>query len=367
MKPTRQLHELGQSLWLDNITRTLLDDGTLARYIAQDSITGLTSNPSIFDKAIGSGDAYDAGIAQKTGAGESGEALFIELALEDLRRAADLFKPVFDASGHVDGWVSMEVSPLLAADTQGSIAAARQIHAQAQRENLFVKIPGTPAGVPAIEEALFAGVPINVTLLFSCAQYQAVAEAFMRAIERRLAAKLDPKIHSVASLFVSRWDVAANPQLPPELHDTLGIAVAQQTYRAYRQLLASPRWKKLAAAGALPQRVLWASTGTKDPKASDTLYIEALAAPDTINTMPEKTLHAFADHGKLRGSMAPDGGNADATLAHIAKAGVNADALADKLQRDGAQAFVKSWQDLLQRIADKARKLDAKTQTGRAA
>ena len=362
MKTTQQLHDLGQSLWLDNITRTLLDDGTLARYIAQDSITGLTSNPSIFDKAIGSGNAYDAGIAQKIRAGKSGEALFIELALEDLRRAADLFKPVFESTGHIDGWVSMEVSPLLAADTQGSITAAGQIHAQAQRENLFVKIPGTPAGVPAIEDSLFAGVPINVTLLFSCAQYQAVAEAFMRAIERRIAARLDPKIPSVASLFISRWDVAANPQLPPELHNTLGIAVAQQTYRAYRQLLVSPRWQKLAAAGALPQRVLWASTGTKDPKASDTLYIEALAAPDTIDTIPEKTLHAFADHGKLRGAMPIDGGNADATLAKITKAGVNVDALADKLQRDGAQAFVKSWQELLQRIADKAHVLGATAQ-----
>ena len=354
MKATRQLHDLGQSLWLDNITRTLLDDGTLGRYIAEDSITGLTSNPSIFDAAIGDGDAYDAGIAEKTRAGKSGEALFIELALEDLRRAADLFRPVFDATRHVDGWVSMEVSPLLAADTQGSVAAAKQIHAQAQRENLFVKIPGTPEGVPAIEEAIFAGVPINITLLFSCAQYAASAEAYLRGIERRIHAGLDPEVASVASLFVSRWDVAANPQLPDELHNRLGIAVSQQTYRAYRELLASPRWQKLAAAGALPQRLLWASTGTKDPQASDTLYIQALAAPETINTMPEKTLRAFADHGQLLGTMASDGGDADAVLAQIAKAGVDIGALASKLQRDGAQAFVKSWQELRKRIADKS-------------
>ena len=362
MKATRQLHDLGQSLWLDNITRTLLDDGTLARYIAEYSVTGLTSNPSIFDAAIGGGDAYDAGIHAKTLSGMGGEALFTDLALEDLRRAADLFRPAFDASGRMDGWVSMEVSPLLAADTAGSIAAARHIHHQGRRDNLFVKIPGTPEGVPAIEEAIFLGIPINVTLLFSCAQYQAVAEAYMRGIERRLEAGLDPRVGSVASLFVSRWDVAANKQLPDALHNKLGIAVAQQTYRAYRELLASKRWQKLAAAGARPQRLLWASTGTKDPSAPDTLYVSALAAPDTINTIPEKTLHAFADHGQLHGVLPDDGGDADAVLAQVAKAGVDLDALALKLQRDGAEAFVKSWQQLLQRIADKASALDAKSQ-----
>ena len=366
MKATRQLHQLGQSLWLDNITRTLLDDGTLARYIAEDSITGLTSNPSIFDAAIGDGDAYDAGVHAKTLAGLSGEALFTELALEDLRRAADLFKPVFDATDQVDGWVSMEVSPLLAADTAGSIAAARKIHAQGRRDNLFVKIPGTPEGVPAIEEAIFLGIPINVTLLFSCGQYQAAAEAYLRGIERRLAAGLDPKVGSVASLFISRWDVASNKQLPDELHNTLGIAVGQQTYRAYRELLASKRWQKLAAAGALPQRLLWASTGTKDPAASDTLYISAFAAPDTINTMPEKTLHAFADHGQLHGVMATDGGDADATLAKIRKAGVDIDALALKLQQDGAEAFVKSWNHLLDGLESKTAKLEG-AQTSKAA
>jgi transaldolase len=361
MKATRQLHDLGQSLWLDNITRTLLDDGTLARYIAELSVTGLTSNPSIFDAAIGDGDAYDAGIHAKALTGLSGEALFIELALEDLRRAADLFQPIFKDTGTVDGWVSMEVSPLLAADTQGSIDAAKQIHAQAQRENLFVKIPGTPEGVPAIEEAIFLGIPINVTLLFSRDQYQAAADAYLRGIERRIAAGLDPKVGSVASLFISRWDVASNPQLPDKLHNRLGIAVGQQTYRAYRELLASDRWKKLAAAGAMPQRLLWASTGTKDPSASDTLYISAFAAPDTIDTMPEKTLHAFADHGQLHGVMAVDGGDTEMTLAQIADAGVDIDALATKLQKDGADAFVKSWKQLLQRIADKMRQLDDKS------
>jgi transaldolase len=361
MKATRQLHDLGQSLWLDNITRTLLDDGTLARYIEEDSITGLTSNPSIFDAAISGGDAYDAGIHAKSLAGMQGEALFTELALEDLRRAADLFQPVFESSGHVDGWVSMEVSPLLAADTAGSIAAARHIHHKGRRDNLFVKIPGTPEGVPAIEEAIFLGIPINVTLLFSCAQYEAVSEAYMRGIERRLQAGLDPKVGSVASLFISRWDVASNKQLPDELHNKLGIAVGQQTYRAYRQMLASPRWQKLADAGAMPQRLLWASTGTKDPKASDTLYIGAFAAPNTINTMPEKTLHAFADHGQLHGVMDVDGGDADAVLARISAAGVDIDQLAVTLQKEGAEAFVKSWHHLLDGIAGKARQLAEKS------
>jgi transaldolase len=359
MKATQQLHELGQSLWLDNITRTMLDDGTLARYIADFSVTGLTSNPSIFEAAMAEGDAYDDGIKAKSQAGLSGEALFTELALEDLRRAAKLFKPVFDATKQVDGWVSMEVSPLLAADTAGSLEAARLIHDQGNCPNLFVKIPGTPEGVPAIEEAIFAGIPINVTLLFSCQQYLAVAEAYMRGIERRIAAGLDPKVGSVASVFVSRWDVASNKQLPPELHNKLGIAVCQQTYRAYRELLASPRWQKLAAAGAQPQRLLLASTGTKDPAASDTLYISALAAPDTIDTMPEKTLLALADHGQLHGVMPTDGGDADATLAQITKAGVDIEALALKLQQDGAQAFVKSWHQLLRRLSDKVGSLGA--------
>ena len=359
MQATQALHQMGQSLWLDNITRTLLDDGTLARYIAEDSITGLTSNPSIFDKAIGSGNAYDTGIRDGLGRGLSGEALFIDLALDDLRRAAKLFEPAFAASSHMDGWVSMEVSPLLAGDTAGSIAAARRIHNQAQCTNLLVKIPGTREGVPAIEEAIYAGVPINVTLLFSAAQYQAVAEAYMRGIERRLKVGLDPRVHSVASLFVSRWDVAANPQLPEELHNQLGIAVARQTYRAYRELLASPRWKKLAAAGAPVQRVLWASTGTKDPAAPDTMYVDALAAPDTINTIPDKTLLAFADHGTVGNAMPVDGGDADAVVARIAASGVDIDALAEKLQRDGAAAFVKSWKELLQRLVDKAGALDS--------
>ncbi len=360
MKATQKLHDLGQSLWLDNITRTLLDDGTLARYIAEDSVTGLTSNPSIFDAAIGDGAAYDAAIHAKALAGLDGEKLFLELALEDLRRAADLFAPVFARTAGVDGWVSMEVSPLLAADSAGSIAAARQIHAAGQRDNLFVKIPGTPEGIPAIEEAIFLGIPVNVTLLFSCAHYVAAAEAYLRGIERRINAGLDPRVGSVASLFISRWDVAGNKQLPAELHNKLGIAVGQQTYRAYRQLLDSPRWQKLAAAGAVPQRLLWASTGSKDPNASDTMYVTALAAPNTVNTLPEKTLLAFADHGQVDGVMAIDGGDVDAMLAQIGKAGVDVDALALQLQQEGAQAFVKSWQQLMQRIADKASALDHK-------
>ena len=354
MNKAQELHNLGQSLWLDNITREILDNGTLRRYMNEFSITGLTSNPTIFDEAIGNTHAYDDGIRDKARAGKSGEALFLELALEDLRRAADLFRPVFDATDGVDGWVSMEVSPLLANETSGSVDAAARIHRQAERPNLYVKIPGTPEGVPAIEESIFAGVPINVTLLFSRDQYVAAAEAYLRGIERRIAAGHDPRVASVASLFVSRWDKAVGGEVPTELRNRLGIAIGGRTYRAYRELLASPRWRKLAAAGARPQRLLWASTGTKDPKASDTLYVEALMAPDTIDTVPEKTLHAFAAHGKLGSVMAEDGGDAEAVLASFAKAGIDIDALAIRLQREGAHAFVKSWQELMTRIADKS-------------
>jgi transaldolase len=357
MNRTQQLRDLGQSLWLDNITREILDNGTLLRYINEFAITGLTSNPTIFDEAIGNTENYDEGIRDKAKSGQSGEALFIELALEDLRRASDLFRPVFDRTDGVDGWVSMEVSPLLANDTSGSVAAAARIHRQAQRPNLYVKIPGTPEGVPAIEESIFDGVPINVTLLFSREQYVAAAEAYLRGIERRIAAKRDPRVASVASLFVSRWDKAVGDKVPPELRNRLGIAIGGRTYRAYRELLASPRWRKLAAAGARPQRLLWASTGTKDPNASDTLYVEALAAPDTIDTVPEKTLLAFAQHGTFKGAMAEDGGDAERVLASFAKAGVDTDALAIQLQLDGAQAFVKSWKELLKRIADKSKAL----------
>lgn len=357
MSKLHDLHQLGQSLWLDNISRAILDDGTMKEYVDEFEITGLTSNPSIFDKAISGSDAYDKAISDQAKSAKSPEALFIELALEDLRRAAELFKPVFNRSKTMDGWVSMEVSPLLAADTKGSIAAARQIHDQAATENLLVKIPGTPEGVPAIEESIFNGIPINVTLLFSAEQYLASAHAYLRGIERRIEAGRDPVVRSVASLFVSRWDKASEDELPEELHNKLGIAIAQRTYRAYRELLASPRWTKLVDAGAQPQRLLWASTGTKDPKASDTLYIEALAAPDTINTIPEKTLRAFADHGKVGAPMAEDGDDCETMLKKMSEAGVDIDALAKRLQKEGAESFVESWNHLLEGVADKAKAL----------
>ena len=357
MNATQQLHDLGQSLWLDNITRGLLTSGTLSHYISELSVTGLTSNPTIFDNAIKNSDFYDDAIRQKTLAGKSGEALFLELALEDLIRAADLFRPIHDATGGIDGWVSLEVSPLLADDTAATIKAAAQLHACAQRPNLFIKIPGTPAGIPAIEESIFAGVPVNVTLLFSREHYIAAAEAYMRGIERRIAAGLDPRIASVASIFVSRWDVAVKDKVSDELCNRLGIAIALRTYQAYRDLRASKRWQKLAAYGAQPQRLLWASTGTKDPAAPDTLYLEALAAPDTINTIPEKTLLAFADHGKVKGILPIDGGDAEALLAEFARAGVNGAALAAELQREGTAAFAKSWRDLMSRIAAKSQVL----------
>jgi transaldolase len=351
------LRAMGQSLWLDNITRQLLDDGTLARWIEEYGLTGLTSNPTIFDEAIGGSDAYDAGIREKARAGKAGEPLFVELALEDLRRAAKLFEPAHAASGGVDGWVSMELSPLLADDTDGSVAAAQAIHEQAACGNLFVKIPGTPAGVAAIEESIFRGVPINVTLLFSTAQYLAAAEAYLRGIERRVEAGLDPVVASVASVFVSRWDKAIADTAPEPLRNGLGIAVGMQCYREYRALLASPRWRRLEAAGARPQRLLWASTSTKDPAARDTLYAEALAAPDTIDTLPAKTLQAFADHGKAGAPMAADGGDAEARLRRYADAGIDVDALAQRLQEEGAEAFVKSWHQLLQRIRTKVESL----------
>jgi transaldolase len=354
MKITQALHDLGQSLWLDNITREILDNGTLRRYADELSVTGLTSNPTIFDEAIGNTAAYDRGIRQKAQAGLSGEELFVELALEDLRRAADVFLPVYERTGGVDGWVSMEVSPLLANDTQATVDAALRIHRLAGRPNLYVKIPGTPAGVPAIEAAIFAGVPVNVTLLFSREHYLAVAEAYMRGIERRIAAGRDPRVGSVASLFVSRWDRAVAEKVPEELRNKLGIAIAARTYRAHCELLQSKRWRGLAAAGARKQRMLWASTGTKDPKAPAGLYVEALAAPDTIDTMPEKTLLAFAANGTLNSAMAADGGDSEQVLARFAQAGVDIDALASRLQLEGAQSFVKSWAELLQRIADKS-------------
>ena len=357
MKATQQLHDLGQSLWLDNITRELLTSGTLARYISELSVTGLTSNPTIFEHAIKNSDFYDEAIREKTLAGKSGEELFFELALEDLLQAADLFRPIYAATAGVDGWVSLEVSPLLADDTAGTIAAAKQLHARAQRPNLFIKIPGTPAGIAAIEESIFAGVPANVTLLFSREHYLFAAEAYMRGIERRIAAGLDPSVSSVASLFISRWDVAIKDKVPDFLHNRLGIAIAMRTYKAYRDLLSSKRWQKLAAAGAQPQRLLWASTGTKDPAAADTLYVEALAAPDTINTLPEKTLLAYAEHGKVNHVMQLDKDESETMIAEFARHGVSADALAEKLQREGAQSFTESWNDLIKCIEAKSRTL----------
>jgi transaldolase len=354
MKATQTLHERGQSLWLDNITRDLLESGTLARYINELSVTGLTSNPTIFDHAIKNSSAYDAAIRKKVKEGKSGEELFFELALEDLTRAADLFRPIWDRTRGVDGWVSLEVSPLLAHDTPSTLAAAKTLHARAGRPNLLIKIPGTKEGLPAIEEAIFAGVPINVTLLFSAAQYLAAADAFMRGIERRVAAGLQPEIESVASVFISRWDAAVKDRVPAALRNQLGIAIAKRTYKAYRALLGSPRWQRVFNAGARPQRLLWASTGTKDPAASDVLYIKSLAAAFTVNTMPEGTLKALADHGALGEMLPVDGGDSEDVLARFAGAGIDVDALAGQLQDEGAKSFVGSWQELMGVIAGKS-------------
>jgi transaldolase len=354
MKPTRALHDLGQSLWLDNVTRALLNSGTLQRYIEEFSVTGLTSNPTIFDHAIKNSSDYDADIARKAHSARSRESLFFDLALADLTRAAELFRPTYERTDRVDGWVSLEVSPLLAHDTAKTVAAARDLHGRGGAPNLFIKIPGTSEGLPAIEAAIFEGVPINVTLLFSREQYLAVADAYLRGVERRIEAGLNPAVPSVASLFVSRWDVAVGGKVPGELTNRLGIAVAQRTYRAYRELLASARFQRAANAGARAQRLLWASTGTKDPKAPDTLYADALAAPFTVNTMPEGTLKAVADHGKPDAVLAADGGNSETVLASFAKAGIDIDALASRLQDEGAASFVKSWKDLMSCIETKS-------------
>ena len=354
MKATQMLHDQGQSLWLDNITRDLLETGTLARYIDELSVTGLTSNPTIFDHAIKNSSSYDAAIRKKVREGKSGEVLFFELALEDVTRAADLFRPIWDRTRGVDGWVSLEVSPLLAHDTASTLAAAKALHARAGRPNLLMKIPGTKEGLPAIEEATFAGIPINVTLLFSREQYVAAADAFLRGIERRVAAGQEPEVGSVASVFVSRWDAAVKSQVPETLRNQLGIAIAKRTYKAYRALLDSPRWQRFFNAGVRPQRLLWASTGTKDPGASDVLYIKALAAPFTVNTMPEGTLKALADHGTLGDMLPADGGDCEEVLARFARAGIDVDTLASQLQDEGAKSFVNSWNELMSVIAAKS-------------
>lgn len=349
MKATETLHERGQSLWLDNITRSMLDDGTIQKYIDSYSVTGLTSNPSIFDKAIGSGD-YDDAIRSKAGQGLSAEELFFELAIEDLRRAADLFLPVHERTDGVDGWVSLEVSPLLAYDTARTMEAAKTLHARAGRSNLFIKIPGTPEGLPAITEAIAAGVPVNVTLLFSADHYRAAADAYLKGVERRVAGGLDPDVGSVASVFMSRWDSAVAKQVPPDLKDKLALAVGLDIYRAYRQLMSSGRFQRLENEGARMQRLLWASTSTKDPTAPDTLYVHGLAAPFTVNTMPDKTLEAFFDHGEVGDPLPADGGDADALLARFTEAGVDLGEVAARLQRDGAKSFVDAWNELMDRI-----------------
>ena len=353
MKATEILHERGQSLWLDNITRSLLDDGTIQRYINSYSVTGLTSNPSIFDKAISSGD-YDDAIRQKAGHGLSDEELFFELAIEDLRRAADLFLPIHERTDGVDGWVSLEVSPLLAYNTTQTVEAAKSLHDRAGRRNLFIKIPGTAEGLPAITEAIAAGVPVNVTLLFSAEQYVAAAEAYLKGVERRIADGLDPAVGSVASVFMSRWDVAVAKEVPPDLADQLALAIGLDVYRSYRNLISSDRFQLLENSGARAQRLLWASTSTKDPNASDILYVHGLAAPFTINTMPDDTLEAFYDHGDIDESMPADGGNVDERLKVFADAGVDTGQLAAKLQSDGAKSFVTAWNELIDRIRTQA-------------
>lgn len=361
MKATARLHEVGQSLWLDNITRPMLAEGVLKGYIDELSVTGLTSNPTIFDKAIGAGDAYDEQIAEVSAAAEAGEGVgansdervFFELGVADLQDATKLFAGVHERTDGVDGWCSLEVSPLLADDAEATIEQAATLHAKGERENLFIKIPGTAAGHKAIEESIFAGVPVNVTLLFDDKHYLGAADAYMKGVERRIEAGLDPNVGSVASLFISRWDVAVSETAPEELRNRLGIAIGGRAFRAYHELLESDRMQRLLNEGARAQRLLWASTGTKDPDASDTLYVEALASPFTVNTMPEPTLVAFSQHGEVGDLLPKDGGNAEAVLAEFEQAGIDVAALAARLQEEGKASFVKSWEELLSSIQSK--------------
>jgi len=357
VKATQQLNQLGQSLWLDNITRDLLDNGTLRKYLTELSVTGLTSNPTIFDHAITHSASYDPEIRRLVGAGHSGESLFFELAVEDLTRAADLFAPIHERTATVDGWVSLEVSPLLAYDAKATVTEAKSLHKKAKRNNLFIKIPGTKEGAPAIEEAIFSGVPVNVTLLFTREHYLGAAEAYMRGLERRVAAYLSPDVRSVASLFISRWDKATMDKVPERDRDRLGVAIGQQAYKAYRDVLESDRWQRLANLGARPQRLLFASTGTKDPKASDVLYIGALAAPCTVNTMPEETLLAFAQHGRVGSAIPRDGADCEQVLTEFGRVGINVAKLGADLQSEGAKSFVNSWRDLLKAIETKSKAL----------
>jgi transaldolase len=357
MKATTRLHELGQSLWLDDITREMLDSGVLSGLINDFSVTGLTSNPTIFDHAITHSAKYDDDIRRLLGKGMTGEPLFFELALADLARAADLFLPIHRRTRGVDGWVSLEVSPKLAHDTAKTVTEAKRLHDAANKPNLFIKIPGTIEGLPAIEDSIFTGISINVTLLFSRADYLAAADAYMNGLERRVKARLPLDVSSVASVFISRWDRAVLDQVPEAMRDRLGIAIGQQAYKAYRDVLDSDRWQRLANLGARPQRLLFASTSMKDPRAPDTLYVTALAAPNTVNTMPEATLRAFAEHGQAGAVLGRDGGDCEQVIAAHVRVGIDVDALAAQLQVDGAKSFVASWEDLLSAIDKKSNKL----------
>jgi transaldolase len=354
LKATQKLHELGQSLWLDHIIRENLNSSKFRHYIEELSVTGVTFNPTIFNCAIKNSSVYDVAIRKKLKEDKLGEELFYELALEDLSHAADILRPIFEKTGGVDGWVSLEVSPLLIHETATILAAAEELYNRVRRPNFFIKIPGTKEGLPAVEEAIFAGIPVKVTLLFSREHYLAAAGAFLRGIERRIAAGLKPNIGSVASIFVSRWDAAVKGKVPDALCNQLGIAIAQRTYTAYRDLLSSPRWQRANNAGARPQRLLWVGTESKDPESSKDFYIKALAAPFTINSMSESILNTLVDHGEIGTLMPADGGDCEAELIRFAQAGIDVDALADELQNEEVASSIKSWFELMSAIASKS-------------
>jgi transaldolase len=354
---TKKLNQQGLSIWLDNITRKMLDNGVLQKYITELSVTGLTSNPSIFEAAIAKTSDYDAAITNISKPGITDEEVFFDLAIEDIQRAADLFLSVFEKTNGLDGFVSIEVSPLLAYDTENTLKAAKDIHQKVNRPNAFIKIPGTPEGLPAIEKAIAEGIPVNVTLLFSAEQYEAAALAWLKGVETRIGLGLNPDVRSVASVFVSRWDKAVAEKAPLALRNKLGIAVMQKTYHAYQQFLNSERVQRVMNFGAFPQRLLWASTGTKDPDASDVLYVTNLVAPYTVNTIPENTLLAFADHGETGEPMPDNTKSADQILKQFEDISVNYLQLAEQLQKEGAEAFNKSWENLIDSISTKRKQL----------
>lgn len=357
MTNLHELSQLGQAVWLDFIRRSFISSGEL-QGLLDAGVRGITSNPTIFEKAIAGSNDYDSEMEQLVAEGRSVDEIYEALAINDIAQAADMLRPLYDSTGGTDGFVSLEVSPTLAHDTFGTIDDAKRLFATLHRPNIMIKIPGTPEGVPAITEVIAAGVNVNVTLLFSLEQYEAIANAYIAGLECRVAAGLEIKhIASVASFFVSRVDTAVDKLLDAQGHsDMVGkaaIANAKLAYARFKELFSGPRWEKLAAKGAQLQRPLWASTGTKDVRFSDTLYVDTLIGPHTVNTMPPATIDAFMDHGTVKSTVEDDVEGARKYLEQLAELNIDMDAITDKLQIDGVDSFAKSFESLMQSVADK--------------